>query len=150
MKNTLINISIHILLVFMLASCTQEDKSNYSNNEKITGLSLSSNQVTTSDTLVLTFPQKHPARLAIKDPKDRYFILHDEALNTPLMSHKQYMQTTTLSIKVSKITGVTWINGKRTNKQVFSVPGEYMIYMADNLETEPENTFYLMKSIIYK
>ena len=113
-------------------------------------LVLSTQQVRSSDKLTLRFPQKHPSRLAIKDPKGIYFILHDEGIITRLMSHQKFMQATSLSMQVSEISGVTWINGKQTEKQVFSVPGEYMIYLADNLETEPENTFYLMKSIIYK
>ena len=131
------------LVIITITGCTPD-------SQKVTDLILSSNQASASDTLVLKFPKRHPSRLAIKDPKGSYFIIHDETVTTHLISHKAYMQTTSLSLQISELTGITWIDGKRTDKQVFSVPGKYLIYMADNLETEPENTFYLMNAIIYK
>lgn len=52
--------------------------------------------------------------------------------------------------KVSAINGVKWDDGKRVVEPVFNAPGEYLFYMADNLETEPENTFHLMHTVTYR
>lgn len=139
-----------MMYMALLAGCTPEGQTNISNNQKTTGLTLSSNQVTISDTLVLNFPQHHPARLAVKDPSGDFIILHDEGLITRLMPHEKYLQATEISLKISDAIGVTWVDGKQVEKKVFSLPGEYMIYMADNLETEPENTFYLTSTVSYK
>ena len=66
------------------------------------------------------------------------------------MTAQQYSQATSLKLRVGDVSGVTWIDGKKTEKKIFRVPGDYMIYMADNLETESENTFYLTTTIKYK
>lgn len=137
-------------LIIVLPGCSPEAQTTGSGDQKIPGLTLSSGQVTALDTLVLSFPRHHPARLAIKDPDGHFLILHDEGLITHIMSHNAYLQATSISMKISEVIGVTWVDGKKSKKKVFHLPGEYMIYMADNLETEPENTFYLMATVNYK
>jgi hypothetical protein len=39
------------------------------------------------------------------------------------------------------------VNGKKIKEKVFQKQGEYLVYMANNLEIEPENTFHLMTII---
>ena len=139
-----------LMYVALVTGCTPEGQSNTSDTQQTAGLTLSAKQVTESDTLILRFPQLHPARLAVKDPADHFLILHAEELITRIMSHEKYKNTTSISLKISEVVGVTWIDGKKIEKKVFSLPGEYMIYMADNLETEPENTFYLTTTVNYE
>jgi hypothetical protein len=39
--------------------------------------------------------------------------------------------------------GTVWINGKATAQKVIKGKGIYHLYIADNLETEPENTHFI-------
>ncbi len=50
----------------------------------------------------------------------------------------------------SQLKGVVWKNGQRLVRKVFNTPGKYFIYLADNLETEPENTFSFEGTVTLK
>ncbi len=42
------------------------------------------------------------------------------------------------------------MDGKGNIAPVFTEPDKYLIYMVDNLETEPENTFHMMGTVMHK
>lgn len=141
---------LSFILIFALSSFFGSNFAISSSKESGNGLAVSKSNVSATDTIMINFPKKHPAKLAIRDPKDMWFVLHEPGVTTKLMTARQFSQATSLKLKVGDVSRVTWIDGKKTEKKVFSVPGDYMIYMADNLETEPENTFYLTTTINYK
>lgn len=105
--------------------------------------------VTSSDTVTIHLPQTHPAKLAIEDPQHVWFTIQDIDSNIQFMSDKAFRQATTIRLRVSSITGVVWVNGKPQQKRVFVLPGKYTLYLADNLETEPENTFSFIQTLSY-
>ncbi|MFW9845847.1 MAG: hypothetical protein ACFFD6_03800 [Candidatus Thorarchaeota archaeon] len=39
--------------------------------------------------------------------------------------------------------GTVWIDGKASVQPIIQGNGKYHLYIADNLETEPENTYYI-------
>jgi hypothetical protein len=40
--------------------------------------------------------------------------------------------------------------GEQIEEKVFTIPGKYILYFADNTETEPENTFFRERTITFK
>ena len=39
--------------------------------------------------------------------------------------------------------GTVWINGKATAQPIINGKGRYHLYIAENIETEPENTYFI-------
>ena len=88
--------------------------------------------------------------MSIKSPSGEWFVVHEESEKVYFLPQDEFSCATSAQKKVTEITGVKWIDGKRVIAPVFNAPGEYLIYMADNLETEPENTFYLTGTVTYR
>lgn len=139
-----------LLLLSGLYAFLPDNTLQASNKNEPKSLTVNKAHVTNSDSITLSFPLKHPAKLAIKDPNNNWFVIHEDGVTTKLITTQQYLKATSLHFKLAELKGVTWINGKKVERNVFTVSGEYMIYMADNLETEPENTVYLTTTINYK
>ena len=59
--------------------------------------------------------------------------------------HKQVPNFSELKIWVisSESKGTVWVNGKATVQPIIKGKGEYHLYIAENLETEPENTYFI-------
>ena len=106
--------------------------------------------VTAKDIITITFPRKHPTKMSIRSPGGGWYSVHETPEKIYLLPASQFSRATLVRKKVSEIKGVIWVNGKRSIAPVFTEPGEYLIYMADNLETEPENTFHMTGTVIYK
>ena len=39
--------------------------------------------------------------------------------------------------------GTVWVNGRATAQPIINGKGEYHLYIAENTETEPENTYFI-------
>ncbi len=102
------------------------------------------------ETISLTFPQDHPAYLAIRDPAGAWYSIQSPDDDVMMLTPEKYSATTNLSLHTQTLEGVTWVEGVKTKELVFKTRGEYLVYMADNLETEPENTFHFMTYIQLK
>ena len=107
--------------------------------------SISADQVSTHGTITLTLPAKHPSKLSIRDPDGVWHLIHD---NDEQVMLANFEISASVTIAVSNLTGVSWANGKKIEGLVFKKPGGYLIYLADNLETEPENTFSLSRQVV--
>lgn len=89
----------------------------------------------------IQLPPKHPAGWAVRTPRGEWIDVvepGDEATAFPLFHLTNQQQ-----FRVSSLTGTAWRDGKPVRVDVFCEPGLYIFYFADNLETEPENTFSL-------
>ena len=150
MKKTLQFIFINISFITVFTCCTANENNTSLVSSQSSGIILSASVVTSSDKLVLHYPKKHPSKLAIQDPNLVWYVIQEAGTATSLMSDSQFSDSTSLAMQIDKVTGITWVDGEKVQKKVFSVPGKYLIYMADNLETEPENTFYFSTTLIYK
>ena len=106
--------------------------------------------VTANDLIIISFPRQHPQKMSIMSPSGDWFVVHEKSEKIYLLPKNKFSSATSVQKKVAEIKGVKWIDGKRVIGPVFNEPGEYLIYMADNLETESENTFYLTGTVIYR
>ena len=108
------------------------------------------NVVAAGDVIIISLPKKHPQKMSIKSPSGEWFVVHEKSEKIYFLPKHKFSSATSIQKKVAKIKGVKWVDGKRTVEPVFNEPGEYLFYMADNLETEPENTFSMMGTVIYR
>ena len=76
-----------------------------------------------------------------------WHVVHDSGEKVFILPEDEYVKARRIDVTPSKLTGISWINGKRFDGLVFGLPGEYLIYMADNLETEADNTFHFMGKV---
>lgn len=106
--------------------------------------------VSSADHITITFPKNHPKNVSIRSPGGDWYVVHERAERISLLPYRQFLFATSVRKKVSEIRGVKWLDGKRIVERVFKEPGEYLFYMADNLETEPENTYSMMATIVFK
>jgi len=150
MKNKANSFVLLTIFIFSISSCSEINSSSPAIKSHHTGLSLSAGVVTSTDHLTIRYPKHHPSKLAIQGPDHVWYVIHEKGVSTRLMSDEAFRRSTSVTIEIGKLTGVTWINGKQLRQKVFVKPGIYLIYMADNLETEPENTFALMNTVIFK
>lgn len=150
MKFVFGKITLIVLIGTMFGSCSIANNCTSTLHHQNHTLILSSSVVTSFDSLTIRYPQHHPSKLAIQDPEHVWLVIHEPGVNTGLMTDTKFRHSTCLTIQVAKLTGVTWVDGKKIRRKVFSKPGTYTIYMADNLETEPENTFSFQQTLRYK
>ena len=102
------------------------------------------------DILKINLPEEHPKKLSIKTPEGNWLIVHSAEENIFLVTEQAFKSAEYLEISTKTTKGLIWKNGQPETAIVFNQPGEYMVYLADNLETEPENTFHFMDTVIFK
>lgn len=107
-------------------------------------------QASKNDTVKLTFPVSHPQNIAIKSPAGEWYTIHGESESILLMPDSEFKSATSIQLHLSSVMGTKWVEGRAVNEAVFTEPGSYIIYMADNLETDPENTFFISNTIELK
>ena len=97
--------------------------------------------------ITLKLPQKHPRNLAVEDPAGNfYYVMGDGGL----VKYNDFVSGREIKLKVNDVKGILWVDGKAEVRNVFEMPGEYTLYMADNLETEPENTFFMEVKVFFR
>ena len=77
-------------------------------------------------------------------------MLQDAEASIEIMPQARFDQIETMEFEVETLKGVTWRDSARVTERVFTTPGDYLVYFADNLETEPENTFSFQASVRYR
>ena len=114
-------------------------------------LKFNSKNLYKNDTLSIILPIPHPKELAIKTPNEKWFYLHveNEGDSEMLMPKEKFAALKQLNLDTSKLEARYWDNGKAMRGKVFGETGAYLIYMADNLETEPDNTLHFSSIIQY-
>ncbi len=114
-------------------------------------LKFNSKNLHKGDKLTITMPLPHPKELAIRVPNGRWYYLHleYEGASEMLMRSEQFAALKQLEFDTQQLEARYWDNGKAMHGKVFTQTGNYLIYMADNLETEPENTLSFASIIHY-
>lgn len=100
--------------------------------------------------LRIHLPQNKPKNLAIKTPKGEWFIIQDHEESIEIMPQGLFESLNKMEFKLDKLEGITWRESKKVIELIFKNSGDYLIYFADNLETESENTFSLQELISFK
>jgi len=132
-----------LFVLVSLAGCA------YAENET-SALQASPKSISRGESFRLTFPKLHPKKTSIRSPSKKWYSIQDSDEGIFIVSLKKYNSATKLKINSKSLEGITWINGKKVKEKVFQENGKYFIYMANNLETEPENTFHFSVSIELK
>jgi len=132
---------LYIVIVSLsVGSCSLPGSTNNHDSQIANRLAVSPSHVTGADTVTIYLPQPHPTKLAIEGPHHAWFTIHDESA---------FRRARVIRFRASALTGIVWLDGQPRRQKVFVLPGTYTIYLANNLETEPENTFSLMQSLEY-
>ncbi len=151
------NLFLRILLcIFLLVPCfmieaAQENTVQSGEQGRKSGpIIIYPSIVSPATNITITFPKNHPKNVSIRSPGGEWYVVHEKSERVSLLPYRQFLLATSVKKRVSEIRGVKWFDGKRIVERVFNEPGEYLFYMADNLETEPENTYSMMATIVYK
>lgn len=161
--NSIRNIMLPLVIMMFLTACDSGNESatvasanNLSNKlDKILHddgiLKFNSKNLDNGDKLSISLPVPHPKELAIKSPDGNWFYLHveNEGASEMLMPKEQFAVLTKLDFDTSKLEARFWDDGKAKRGKVFTKTGKYLIYMADNLETEVDNTLFFSSVIQY-
>ncbi len=123
-------------------------KEQYSENEQGT-LKCSPRILYRGQMLVLTMPVPHPSGLAIKDPDGNWFYLQDKTSSQTLIPHEQFAIARQLDLHSATTTGLRYVDGRPEKHPIFTKTGAYLTYFAENLETEPENTWFIEATVYF-
>lgn len=102
-----------------------------------------------SDTrLTIILGDPHPDHLLIFSPEDYVYYFYETG-NTCCeeIIFKRELVLDPLNFKGSRYDENT---GEQVEEKVFSTPGKYILYFANNTETEPENTFFRERTITFR
>ena len=105
-------------------------------------------EISLDQKITVKLPKQHPLKMSIRDPKGVWHWVQDAEEDILFLPYSDFKEATRITILPSQVRGVSWINGKRLDGLVFNHLGEYLVYIADNLETEPENTFHFMGKVV--
>ena len=134
-----------IFVVLFITGCAGSGLNN--NETKTSALKVYPNSISSGESIRLTFPQNHPHNMAIRNPSGIWYSIQNSSDNIFILPRKKYEVATGLQLNTLEIEGTTWINGVKVKEKIFQKQGDYLIYMANNLETEPENTFHFMTTV---
>jgi len=138
------------LLVLTSSGCAKINATALGENSTTEIFVVSPKELTQKDVIKINLPRIRPKNLAIVDPTGQWFIIQSAESNILMMPQKDFMQIKLLKLPIRNTTGFTWIGGKKTEQVIFKESGEYRVYLADNLETEAENTFTFSTYITVK
>ncbi|MCW8935151.1 MAG: hypothetical protein OQK98_10540 [Gammaproteobacteria bacterium] len=144
------NIMKLILLacITLMASCSLQQKSN--NKQTGSRTFFIDEKALTNGTLLIHLPEHKPKCLSIKTPDNEWFVVQDNEESVETMPQAQFDSASKLEFNIKTLKGATWRDSRKTIEVIFKSPGHYLIYFADNLETEPENTYTLQEVIEIK
>ena len=97
--------------------------------------------------LIIKLSDTHPDHLLIYSPEGYiYYFLSDKDADDELIFGKE------LTIDPLIFKGVRYDanTGEPIEELVFTTPGKYELYFANNTETEPENTFFRERRIAFR
>jgi hypothetical protein len=140
-------ITVFVSLI-ILASCSLSSAPG--DNQAGSGLFHVDKEALDRGILRIHLPQPHPKYLSIRSPKGVWYVIQDSDESIKVIPQVDFDTTTDMNFKIAELRGVTWRESKKVTDLVFQSSGNYLIYFADNLETEPENTFSLQESIYFK
>ncbi len=102
------------------------------------------------DTLTIEMAIPHPLELAISDPNNNWLYLQFSDPDLPSnVPPDEFAQMSELTLAVSSAEATRWIDGSPSKHPIFEAAGRYTIHLAENLETDAENTLYFSQSVTY-
>ncbi|KGJ91914.1 hypothetical protein [Colwellia psychrerythraea] len=136
-------------LVLLSISCSTTQPETLENNNT-TQFFVTPTELTINDDLTINLPKLRPKNLAIVDSNGQFFIIQSVEAGVLMMPEEEFSLMKVLEIPIKNTKGTIWINGQKSEQVIFEKAGKYKVYFADNLETEPENTFNFSAHITVK
>ena len=98
-------------------------------------------KVTDGSTVVVTMEIPHPNHALVYRPSGETVWLQTSSE----FIHKQIPNFSELKTWIisSESKGTVWVNGKATVQPIIKGKGKYHLYIAENTETEPDNTYFI-------
>lgn len=134
-----------LVVITTLSSCGARNNHDHSGD----GSFYVNEKLIAKGELLITLPKERPENFAIQTPKGEWFVLQDSSDSIEIMPQSRFNSIKTMQFEVSTLMGAVWRDGVKSKEYVFQYSGTYLIYFANNLETEPENTFSFQQSIVY-
>ena len=97
--------------------------------------------------LLMVIPEENCFSLAIKTPDGRYLVAFDPYRNIHGQSFPNSREPGSYPIDIGKAEAADASSWPIHYEPIFTEPGRYIFYFADNLETEPENTLHSYEEI---
>lgn len=103
------------------------------------------------DFIKITLPAERPQNMAVVTPSREFYVVHapDDGKVLFEMVNKEG-QRLDLEIVTSEFLGSLFETEDKTVAPIFTSPGTYTLYLAENLETEPENSYSFSKDFVFK
>ena len=101
-----------------------------------------------SDTkLTIKLGDTHPDHLLIFSPEEYVYYFYETG-----NVYEEIVFKRELVLDPSNFKGIRYDEntGEKVEELVFSTPGKYILYFANNTETEPENTFFRERTITFR
>jgi len=92
--------------------------------------------------LHVKMPQNHPKHMVIHPPYGPTIWLVGGFGKFHLYDEPEFKGMTEFTLTKNTL-GQSWDDGRDVTTSVFPVIGEYELYVADNIETEPDNTYWI-------
>ena len=147
---TIINTFILSCLALLSIGCVEIKAVTAEKHNEVEHFFIDSSELTKNDVITINLPKLRPKNLAIVDSNGQFFIIQSSEAGVLMMPEEKFSLLKVLKIPIKNTEGTIWINGQKSKKVIFAKAGKYKIYFADNLETEPENTFNFSAHITVK
>lgn len=123
-KYALLTIMLSISILFAACSVTKHTaQQNSASQFTISPKAININQIFT-----IKVPGVHPSSLSIRDPTGIWHVVHDSREKVFILPKDEYVKARKIDISPTKLMGINWTDGKKTEGLVFRLPGEYLIY----------------------
>ena len=147
---TIINTFIFSCLALLSIGCLGVKTATAEKHNEVEHFFIDSSELTKNDVITINLPKLRPKNLAIVDSNGQFFIIQSSEAGVLMMSEAEFSLIKVLELPIKSTKGTIWENGQKITKTVFKKSGKYKIYFADNLETEPDNTFNFSAHVIVK
>ena len=135
MRNVVSNLIVALVVVLLSPALVAGDMS------RPTSELCSPAKINLGDLLTIRIPDPSLVEMAVSDPLGRWFYLQGSDVIQPLLDERQFAEAEKITLDTSTLGGTLYEDGRRVQSLVFTMPGQYTVSLADNLETEPENAF---------
>jgi len=140
---------ISLFFCMFILSCSQTLSVSSNSNAYPPVFSIDKSKIN-KGILKVNLPKIRPENMSIMSPNGTLYIIQSKADSIETISNKNFMKNKSIEFEIPNLMGITWKKGKKIKEKVFIDSGEYIIYFANNLETEPENTFNFSEKVIYE
>lgn len=95
----------------------------------------------------ISLPKNHLKQAGVITPGgDFIYLVYGEFFSG---GFENFQSLDVVNFSVPKLSGIIYVDGKKSNRKVFIEPGKYIFYFADSLDTEPDNPISEKIEIMY-